>query len=87
MSNGNGLNRRFHQRATSLPIYGRCSLCFEVSSFQIERCKKRCHRQGCKGDDLAVAGDFLEHVCGLLKLLNFEFKLFVGRQADSETDK
>jgi hypothetical protein len=25
--------------------------------------------------------------CGLLKLLNFEFKLFVERQADRETDR
>jgi hypothetical protein len=50
------------EAVASLPIYGRCSYCFGVSSFQMRRCIKRCHRQGCKDDELAVAAIFLEHV-------------------------
>jgi hypothetical protein len=53
------LSRR---RAAHFLFMGDVASVLEFQVFQMRRCMKRCHRQGCKGDDLAVAADFLEHV-------------------------
>ncbi len=54
------LSRR---RAAHFLFMGDVASVLEFQVFQMRRCMKRCHRQGCNGDDLAVAAEFLEHGC------------------------
>ena len=97
MSNGNSLNRWFINELLAVLFMGdvACVLKFQVVKWKdarrdvIDRDAKVTillwqQTSSSMSDKRDLYG---RCSCGLLKLLNFEFKLFVGRQADSETDK